>query len=170
METYLALASLRAVRAYDGRAVPAEVIERVLDAGRVAGSAGNAQPWELVVLESPDRVREVAATVWEPANLLGAAEVVAVVVRGKGPASFDAGRAAQNMMLAAWDAGVGSCPNGVKDQDGFAALLGLSQDDRAATVLSFGYPSRPSDPRRHSPGEWLQRASRKPGQEVVRRI
>ena len=44
--------------------------------------------------------------------------VVAIVVSGKGPISFDAGRAAQNMLLAAWNEGVGGSPNGISDERG----------------------------------------------------
>ena len=50
-----------------------------------------------------------------PENVLGAGLVVAVLVRGKGPVLFDAGRAAQSMLLAAWALGLASCPNGITD-------------------------------------------------------
>lgn len=167
METYLALASLRAVRNYDGRPVPAEVMRRVLDAGRVTGSARNAQPWSFVALEGP-LVGEVAGCVWEPDNLRGAAAVVAVVVAGRGPVAFDAGRVAQAMMLAAWDEGVGSCPNGVREANRAGILLGLGEGEEVATVLSLGYPARAADPGRRSPQEWISRARRRPFEEVVR--
>ncbi|MGH9062898.1 MAG: nitroreductase family protein [Acidimicrobiales bacterium] len=169
METYLALASLRAVRNYAERPVPAEVVERVLDAGRVTGSSRNRQPWTFVVLEGKPLVEEVAATVWEPSNLLGAALVVAVLVEGRGPAAFDAGRAAQSMMVAAWGDGVGSCPNGVRELDRCREALGLSGEEGVATVLSFGYPARGGDPGRRTPAEWVARADRKLRDQVVRR-
>ena len=51
-----------------------------------------------------------------PENVLAAGLVVAILVRGKGPVLFDAGRAAQSMLLAAWADGVASYPNGISDE------------------------------------------------------
>src|SRR6266545_676434 len=83
---------------------------------------------------------------------------------------LDAGRAAQNMLLAAWNEGVGGCPNGMTDSDRTAELLGLSEDERPAIILSFGYPAKPRDPESRSAEEWSARANRKPLDELVRRI
>lgn len=141
-------------------------MRRVLDAGRVAGSSRNSQPWRFVVA-GPETVAALAPTVWEPGNLEGAALVVAVVVTGRGAATFDAGRAAQNMMLVAWDQGVGSCPNGVRDSDRGRAVLGLGTDQDVATILSFGYPAGRARPGDHSAEEWAGRADRKPREAVV---
>jgi nitroreductase len=74
------------------------------------------------------------------------------------------------MMLAAWNDGVGSCPNGLSDADEVARLLALDRDERPVTVLTFGYPARPRDPERRSAQEWIARADRKPREDVVRRI
>ena len=166
METYLALASLRATRRYDQAPIPGEVVGRILEAGRVSGSSRNRQPWRFVVL-TRDTVERLAPSVWEPANLLGSALAVAVVVTGKGPVAFDAGRAAQSMMLAAWDQGVGSCPNGIREADLAGATMGLGDDEGIATVVSFGYPAQGVDPAQRSPEEWIDRADRRPREEVI---
>ncbi|MEA2246187.1 MAG: hypothetical protein QOH46_716 [Solirubrobacteraceae bacterium] len=169
MDAYLAIASRREVRRYADRPVPADVERRILEAGRVSGSSKNRQPWRFVVASTPETVERVANAVWAPENVRGAGLVVAVVVAGKGPVSFDAGRAAQNMLLAAWSQGVGSCPNGIADQDAMAAALGLREDDHFAIVLSFGYPARPVDPSVRSPEEWIARADRRTLDDVVER-
>ena len=52
MDTFLAIASRREVRDYADRDVPEDVVERILDAGRLAGSASNRQPWRFVVVAS----------------------------------------------------------------------------------------------------------------------
>jgi nitroreductase len=88
-------------------------------------------------------------------------------VWGKGPLGFDTGRAAQNMMLAAWNDGVGSCPNGMRDPDGAKTVLGLGEEDSIGIILSFGYPARPVDPEKRSPEEWIERANRAPFDEIV---
>jgi nitroreductase len=165
MDTFLTIASKRDQRQYVDRDIPAEVRDRILDAGRIAGSARNRQPWRFFALETADVVERVAETVYRPQNLVGARLVVAVVVRGN--AAFDAGRAAQNMMLAAWNEGVTSCPNGMPDPEKTAGLLPLGEGERPLNILSFGYPAKPRDPDSRTPEEWIARAKRKPRDEVV---
>lgn len=166
MDTFLAIASRREVREYEPRPLSAEAEERILDAGRLSGSAKNRQPWRFDVV----RGELLAEHVYEPENLRGSPFVVAVVVSGKGPTSFDAGRAAQNMLLAAWNEGVGGSPNGIADADAVATALGLDEEERVAIVLSFGYPARPRDPASRSAEEWSARANRKALGELVRRL
>lgn len=171
MDALLAIASRREVRDYLQEPLSPEVVERILDAGRLAGSANNRQPWTFVIVESRERVERLAQAVFVPQNLLGAALVVAIVVRGKGPITFDAGRAAQNMLLAAWNESVGGTPNGQADSDAARAALDLTdEEDRLAIVLSFGRPATPRDPSRHTAEEWSARANRRPLREIVRRL
>lgn len=171
METFLAVASKRDVRRYDPRPLRPEVTERILDAGRLAGSARNRQPWRLLVAERPEVRSGIATAVYLPGNVAGAPLAVTVAVTpGGGLVDFDAGRAAQNMMLAAWAEGIGSCPNGVADRGRLAGVLGLAPDERPVVVISFGYPARPRDPARRPAAEWSRRAPRLPLGEVVRRV
>lgn len=160
MDPYLAIASKRDERAYAETPVPADVRERILDAGRLSGSSKNRQCWEFVVVSGGARER-LAAAVYAPENIDSAALVVAIVGEA---GAFDTGRCAQNMMLAAWGDGVASCPNGVRDPDAAAEICG--GDVRA--ILSFGYPLRPRDPASRSAEEWSARANRKPLSELVR--
>ena len=169
MDAFLALVSRREVRRYAERPVSEDVERRILEAGRLSGSSQNRQPWRFVVLEQRSTVEQVADAVWAPDNVLGAALVVAVVVGGRGPVQFDAGRAAQNMLVAAWNEGVGGCPNGVRDSEALGAALDLAEDERYAIVLSFGYPARPVDPQARPPEEWIARADRRAFDEVVQR-
>jgi len=165
MDTFLAIVSRREVRAYDGRPLPDDAVRRILDAGRLAGSSQNRQARRFVVVRS--RVQEVAGAIYVPSNVLGAALVVAVVTFGKGPLAFDAGRAAQNMMLAAWSEGIGSCPNGVGDGDAMRRALELADGEQAAIVVSFGYPLRPVSPERRPPERWIEAADRVPFDDSV---
>lgn len=170
MDAFLAVASKREVRAYDSRPLEPAVVRRILEAGRVAGSSKNRQARRFVVVRSAELRRQVAGAVYAPDNVRGAALVVAIVIGGKGPTSFDAGRAAQNMMLAASNDGVGSCPNGVADAEALGAAAGLEDGEQVATVLTFGYPATPSDPERMSADEWIARADRRPFDDVVREL
>ncbi len=164
MDAYLAIVSRREVRDYDGRPLPDDAVRRILEAGRVAGSSRNRQQRRFVVLSDREAV---AAAVFNPGNVRGAALVVAIVVSGKGPLALDAGRAAQNMLLAAHADGIGSCPNGIADAEVMAAAVGIAEGEQVATVLTFGYPARPRDPERRSAEEWIARANRKPFDDVV---
>ena len=167
MDTRLTIASKREVRQFADRPLPDDAVRRILDAGRVAGSSQNRQNRRFVAIRDRDLLARVAPTVYTPTNILGCALAVAILTSGKGPTSFDAGRAGQNMMLAAWDEGIGSTPNGIADTELLAQVLGHSEDERVAIILSFGYPARPADPARHTPEEWIDRADRLPFDEVV---
>jgi nitroreductase len=164
MDAFLAIVSRREQRSYDGRPLAPESVRRILEAGRLAGSSRNRQARRFVVLSDRDAV---AAAVYNPSNVRGAALLVAIVTGGKGPTGLDAGRAAQNMMLAAHNDGIGSCPNGIADADAMAAAVGVAEGEQVATVLSFGHPSRPRDPERRSAEDWIARADRKPFDDVV---
>jgi nitroreductase len=165
MDTFLAIASKRDQRQYADREIPEEIVRRILDAGRIAGSAKNRQPWRFLVLENQELRERVAETVYAPRNLLGSQLAIAIVVTGS--PGFDAGRAAQNMMLAAWNDGVTSCPNGMPDRAGTGEILSLGADEEVVTVLAFGYPARAPNPEGRTANEWIARAKRKPFDEAV---
>jgi nitroreductase len=168
MDAYRAIVSRREVRDYLARPLEPEVERSILDAGRMAGSSKNRQPWTFVVIRDDTVVEAVAECVYEPPNIRGAAFVVAVLMSTK--SRIDGGRAIQNMLLAAHALGVGSCPNGVNDKVGCNRALRLDDDADLLTVLSFGYPAKKRDPQRRSAKEWVERANRKPYDEVVREL
>ena len=169
MDTLLAIASRRDERRTLPETLPSELTGRVLDAGRLSGSSRNAQPWTFVVPTSRARIEELARAVSVPENVLGAGLVVAVLVQGKGPVLFDAGRAAQSMLLAAWALGLASLPE--RDHataSWHARCSNADEDELPVIVLSFGLPERPRDAELHTVEEWSGRANRKPIDEVVR--
>ena len=166
MDTYLAIASKRDERRYAERPIPDDVVLRILDAGRLAGSAVNRQPWTFRVVQTRERVEALAETVYAAQNVLTAGLVVAITTPG-GRSTLDVGRCAQNMMLAAWNEGIVSCPNGMPDAERAADALGLAGDERPALVLSFGYLATPRNPERRSAQEWSERANRRPLGELV---
>jgi nitroreductase len=141
----------RDTRAYADRPIAEEILRRILQAGRMAGSSKNTQPVRFVVLRDRERKEELAACGDFAAHLASAPVVVAVVLMpGGGP--FDAGRAAQNMMVAAWAEGITSCPTSMHRPECAAAVVGLPPDHRVAIVLPFAYPEesaerRPGRPR-----------------------
>ena len=74
------------------------------------------------------------------------------------------------MMLAAWNDGVVSCPNGFSDPAAAAQALALDGDLQPVIVLTFGYPTRDLAPDSKSAEEWSAEANRKPREEAVERL
>lgn len=144
-----AIDSLRAVRDFVERPLPGWAVERILNAGRRAGSSKNAQRWAFIVCRDPAHLAELATLGPWAGHLAGAAVAIALVTpdpRSPGaPLSitWDLGRAAQNMVLAAWELGIGSVPATVYERDRARALLGYPDSWHCEFVLSFGYPADP---------------------------
>jgi nitroreductase len=164
VDTFLAIASKRDERRYAARPVPPEVVDRILDAGRLSGNSGNKQAWRFLVVEDEARRERLADAVYVPRNVRGATLVIGIAGR-----AYDAGRCSQNMMLAAWNEGVTSCPNGIRDAAAAAQALDLEEGE-LAIVLSLGYPARPRDADARTAEEWSERANRKPLDQLVTRL
>lgn len=165
MDPYLNIVSKRDVRRYTDEPIPDDVLTRILHAGRATGSARNRQQWEMVVVRNRETLARLAETVSAPANIRGCVAAVAVVLTGQ--SAWDGGRMAQNLMLAAWSQGVGTCPNTPVQKDECKAILGVAEDADVLTILSLGYPAEPV-PRATDAGAILSRIDRKPLGELTR--
>ncbi len=139
MEAYECVISKRDTRAYLDKPIDEGELRRVLQAGRMAGSSKNTQPTRLVLLKERKSREEVAACAKFAEHLPSAAAGIAICLPTTG-SDFDAGRAAQNMMLAAWSMGIASCPCSMHDQECVKKTLGLPEDYRVVVVLALGYP------------------------------
>ncbi len=168
---YQTILTLRAVRHFTSQPIPEDVTQRILEAGRWTGSAKNTQPWEFVVVQSRETLKKLATCGQYASHLAGAALGIVILTRPGGAGSFDAGRAAQNMMLAAWDEGIGSCIASMYDEAKARSLLGIPEGFQAYTAISFGYP-QPGAPRTiegRSLKDVLANLGRKPLDEIVHR-
>lgn len=146
MNTWQAINTVRVVREFDERPIAQEHLDRILNAGRRTGSSKNQQHWAFVVVTDRDRLRELGGVGRYAGHLAGATAAIALVTPNPANASvmWDLGRAAQNMILAAWEVGIGSVPATVYEHDLAARLLGLPADRRCDFLLSFGHPADPS--------------------------
>jgi nitroreductase len=148
--TWEAIDSLRVVREFADRPIEPWTLERILHAGRRTASAKNLQRWAFVVCRERDHLAELAAVGPWAGHLAGAAVAIALLTpdpRAEGaPLSitWDLGRAAENMVLAAWELGIGSVPATVYDHDLARRLLGHPADWHCEYILSFGYPADPA--------------------------
>jgi nitroreductase len=168
VETWDALRARRNVRQFSDRPVPDEALDRILDAGRRAPSAGNWQPWDFVLVTDTAQLAELAK-VWQGAkHVAGAAAAIAIVApepqdeRQSALLQYDLGQATYAMTVAAADLGVGTGHAAATDQDLARTVLGFPDDRFLAYVLSVGYPS-------DKPLAVLKRLDRRPFDEVVHR-
>jgi nitroreductase len=162
VETWHAIDTVRVVREFDPRPLEPEHLERILNAGRRTGSSKNRQDWTFIVCRDREHLRELAA-VGDFAGHLAGATVAVALVGPKQRDQWDLGRAAQNMVLAAWDLRIGSVPATVYDHELASRLLGLPDDQGCRYLLSLGYPADPAVLERPK-----RAGGRKPLGEVVR--
>jgi nitroreductase len=139
VEVYRTIVTKRDTRAYAAREIRDDLLRQILMAGRMAGSSKNTQPLRFVVLRDRAQVGRLAAAGDYTDPLRAAPLSIAILLRA-GQRPFDAGRAAQNMMLAAWAAGVTSCPVAIHRPADARAVLGHPEDFEVAMVVCFGYP------------------------------
>jgi len=142
-----AILTKRAVRTFAPRSLAPEHLERILRAGRRAGSSKNLQRWDFVVCRDRDHLEELSKVGPWAGHLAGAAVGIALVTPDPAAADaplsvmFDLGQAAENMMLAAWELGIGSVPATVYEHDLARRLLGYPETHHCEYILSFGYPA-----------------------------
>jgi nitroreductase len=141
MNVFDAIRTLLAVRSYQDRPIPDEVLRRILEAGRLSPSASNKQPWHFVVVQDPATIAQLAALAPSGPYIAGAPLAIVVVIDQTPYAVSDASRAIQDMLLAAWDEGVGGNWVGFGGMDGVKTLLGIPANLDVLAILPFGYPA-----------------------------
>jgi nitroreductase len=149
METWKAINSVRVVRRFTDEPIAPLHLDRILNAGRRTGSSKNRQDWAFIVVRDRENLRQLSK-VGRYADHLATAPAAIALIRPDArdehqlrTLMWDLGRAAQNMVLAAWALGIGSVPATVYDLELASRLLGLPPDRRCDFLLSFGYPADP---------------------------
>jgi nitroreductase len=137
METLQAIRTKRAVRQYTDEPVPEATIKAILDAGRLAQSSKNTQPWHFVVVRAPERLAALAECGRYAAHVAEAA--FTVVILQNTDWAFDIGQAAAYMQLAAWDLGVSSCLVYFHDTECARKLLEAPEGTGIQMGIAFGY-------------------------------
>jgi nitroreductase len=127
MDAIEVLKTRRSVRAYERKTVSKAIIEEIIDCGRLAASANNAQPWEFLVATDPDMLRRIAkATDYE-----------------------DGSAATENILLAARAHGLGSCWV-AGDKKSYAGeicdLMGAPANCKLVSMIPIGYPAESPEP------------------------
>ena len=138
------LRSLRAVRSFRPDPVPQEVVDDILEVARWSGSASNRQPWELVVIRDRGTLRALAHVEGYANHLRDAPLGIVLVMAGERPTqeTYDEGRLAERIMLAALAHGVGSSVGWIvgDGRDAAREILGVPEGRVVRTAISLGYP------------------------------
>lgn len=141
MEVYEAIRTVLAVRKYQDKLVPQDVIRRIVEAGRLTASSMNVQPWHFIVVEDRDTLRQIGALARTGRYITQAALAIAVVIDKTPFAVSDGSRAIQSMILTAWSEGVGSNWVGFMGLEEVKPLLNIPADLDLLAILPFGYPT-----------------------------
>jgi len=137
----------RSIRRYKSEPVPDGVLNNILEAGRLAPSADNAQPWHFIVITDPKIKRELSKGVWR-SFIEGSAFTIAGCGEKRDRwSTVDVAIALENMVLAAEAQGVGSCWIGAFEEEEVKKLLGIPDHLKVVALVSFGYPAEKPGPR-----------------------
>ena len=169
MNVFECIRGMRAARRFADRPIPEKILGRILEAGRWAGSAKNRQPWHFIVVRDRTMLDRLATWGQYASHLRGAAVAVVIVTGSARYDDLDAGRCGQNMMLAAWADGVGSCIASLHNEAKACAALGVPGGMKIQMAISFGYPAPgPDDKIEGLPkAQVLASLGRKPLAELV---
>jgi nitroreductase len=141
MEVFDAIRTLLAVRRYVDRPVPDAIVRKIVEAGRLTGSAMNLQPWHFVVVRDRETLGRLGALARSGPYVADAPVAIVVAVEKSGYAVSDASRAIQSMLLAAWSEGVGSNWVGFGGLERAGTLLGIPPSFDTLAIVPFGYPA-----------------------------
>lgn len=163
MEVFEAIKTRRSIRVYEDKPVEEDKLRKVLEAARLAPSAGNRQPWRFIVVTDP-KIKEELRLAKEklrphpPKELfrdpIRSAPIVIVGCAlpsesfpGTDFWKIDVAIALQNLVLAAWEQGLGTCWIGVFHEEGeIKKILGIPEEARVVAMVTLGYPAEKKEP------------------------
>lgn len=146
MDTFNCIRTRREIREFLDEPIPDEKLVRVLEAGRLAPSSKNSQPWQFVVIKNKETLNKIASLTPTGAHIAKAPLAIAVLMDGAKLPEIDS--AIQNMVLAAWELGIGACWVTNFYEDAVKDVLGAPQRMKLVSVIPFGHPREPTTKRK----------------------
>jgi nitroreductase len=143
MDTFDTIQTVLAVRTFQEKAVPPDVVRRIVEAGWLTGSSMNLQPWHFVVVQDRATLHRLGELARSGPYIAQAPLAIAVAIEETVYAVSDASRAIQSMMLAAWAEGVGSNWVGFHGLEAIKPLLDIPAALDLLAIIPFGYPADP---------------------------
>ncbi|MEM3090706.1 MAG: nitroreductase family protein [Candidatus Bathyarchaeia archaeon] len=163
MDVFEAIKGRRSIRAFQSRDVPSEIVEKLIEAARWAPSAGNIQPWEFVIVRSPETKKRLAEAALGQSFIEEAPVVIVVCADEERSASGygsrgrtlyciqDTAAAIQNIHLAAYAMGLSTCWVGAFREDEARKILKIPEGVRPVAIIPVGYPAESPTPRSRRP-------------------
>jgi len=163
VDVFEAIRGRRSIRAFESREVPEELVERLIEAARWAPSAGNIQPWEFIIVRKQEIKRKLAESALYQSFIEEAPVVIVVCadevrsaqgygIRGKTLYCIqDTAAAIQNIHLAAYSMGLGTCWVGAFREDEARKVLKTPAGIRPVAIIPVGYPAETPSPRSRRP-------------------
>ena len=142
MNTFEAIKTMLAVRDYDNQPIPPETVSRIIQAGQLTGSSMNRQEWDFIIIQDKQTLQQLGQLTSTGGYIARAPLAVAVVVADWPWGQIDGARAAQDMMLVAWEEGIGSNWVAHTNTDDIKDLLQVPRERVVLTVIPFGYPAQ----------------------------
>ena len=145
------ISSRRSIRKYEKKEIPKEVLNQILEAGRNAPSAANQQPIHFIILKDGETKKKLSTAFSRflkdsPVVIVGCANVKALLT-GRW-AVVDTTIALQNMVIAAWALGVGSCWIGSFNEKKVKDNLKVPDRWKVVALITVGYPAEQPKPRK----------------------
>jgi nitroreductase len=163
MDVLEAIKGRRSIRAFRSNDVSQEMVEKLIDAARWAPSAGNIQPWEFIIVRNPEIKRRLAEAALGQSFIEDAPVIIVVCAdeeqsaRGYGPRGRtlyciqDTAAAIQNIHLAAYSMGLGTCWVGAFREEEARKVLNIPEGVRPVAIIPVGYPAESPSPRSRRP-------------------
>jgi nitroreductase len=144
-----AIKARRSIRAYQDRPVEEEKLRAVLEAGRLAPSAGNFQDWKFIIVRDKEKRQRLSAAAKDQAFVAQAPVVIAacgteteyIMTCGQHTYSIDVAISVDHMSLEAVNQGLGTCWIGAFHEDQVKEILGVPDKIRVVVMLTLGYPA-----------------------------
>jgi len=153
----------RSIRAFKNQGVPAEIVQKLIDAAQWAPSAGNIQPWEFIIVRKPEIKRKLVEAALGQMFIEEAPVVIVVCaneerssqgygVRGKTLYCIqDTAAAMQNIHLTAYSLGLGTCWVGAFREEEAREILKIPRGMRPVAIIPVGYPAEAPTARSRKP-------------------
>jgi len=148
MEVFEAIQARRSVRAYLKKKIPEKILNKVLEAARIAPSANNFQPWHFIVVKDAAKRKALSTGRWAKFLVESPVVIVGCGDKKKSPEwhVIDTTIALQNMVLEATSEGLGTCWIGSFHENDVKSLLKIPDNFNVVALLAVGYPKKKSDP------------------------
>ena len=146
----------RSIRRYEPEEIPKDVLDKILEAGRQAPSAANRQPWHFIVLTDHEIKKQLSKWMFTKHVKNSAVTIVGCANTGfidRKWSTIGTSIALQNMAIAAWAMGVGSCWIVGFKESKVKQLLEIPDKWKVVALVSFGYPAEKPHPKRRKPIE-----------------